>query len=856
MIPVSLTLKGFLSYREQVSLDFSEFEMACIIGPNGSGKSSLLDAMTWALFGKARSADDDLINMGEKSTEVAFTFDYEGQRYEVTRSKKRRSTKTMNLQVFDDASEKWVSLSEATMSATQEKLERILKMDYDTFINASFFLQGKADQFAKQKPADRKITLVKILELDIWETYQERAARARKNRQTRFEVVNQWLTNLYTELGQEEELQKRLSILEEKLKQQEEVAGVHEQVVQSMRRQREQAEHQREQVRMLQMSGNDAVKRLETHQKSLAKNLEEKEKFTELLSDEQEVQKKVEAWKQTKVDLDSFELIAKTFNEMTLKRVKPLQVIHEKEFKLISKLERSREKQREFLKDNENLKKTQEKLAKTRVEQEALMEEVSIYPSLEENRDHLTSANNQLEIERTGIHREMQQLSDRIRKLESIDTVTCPVCGQSLEPEHRATLVLELRTHGREFKESWEKLGEDVKEYDIEIKQLTKEIDRLRALEIEKLVRVVNTGISSLEINEEKFLGSIEDWERNESTGLKELERKVSENDYAPRARTELAEIDEHLKSLGYDSAAHDELRLEEQAGRESQTALQKIEGAKSAMVPLERVIVEQGLLLKDMEQDAKNASALIRAAEEQLTALEGDENEYRNASRKWMEMREAVNQTRQELGGAHQSIFSLEEKRNRKTELEQERESLASEIDRLKMLEEAFSQNGIPALLIEQAIPEIEEQANEILSRLSTTGMMVHFRTQRAYKDKKRKDKRETLDIIISDNVGERSYEMYSGGEAFRVNFAIRLALSKMLAGRAGARLQTLVIDEGFGSQDSEGIQRLIEAINLIKDDFAKILVITHLDSLKESFPAQVQVTKTLSGSNIEVFA
>ena len=262
MIPVSLTLKGFLSYREQVSLDFSGFEMACVVGPNGAGKSSLLDAMTWALFGKARSADDDLINMQEKSTEVAFTFDYEGQRYEVTRSKKRRSTKIMNLQVFDDITEKWVSLSEATMSATQEKLERILKMDYDTFINASFFLQGKADQFAKQRPADRKITLAKILELDIWDTYQERAARARKERQARFDVVTQWLSSLYTELDQEEELIKRLAALEEKLQQQEDVADVHEQVVQSLRRQREQAEHQREQVRSLQMSGNDAVKRL------------------------------------------------------------------------------------------------------------------------------------------------------------------------------------------------------------------------------------------------------------------------------------------------------------------------------------------------------------------------------------------------------------------------------------------------------------------------------------------------------------------------------------------------------------------------------------------------------------------
>ena len=94
----------------------------------------------------------------------------------------------------------------------------------------------------------------------------------------------------------------------------------------------------------------------------------------------------------------------------------------------------------------------------------------------------------------------------------------------------------------------------------------------------------------------------------------------------------------------------------------------------------------------------------------------------------------------------------------------------------------------------------------------------------------------------------------MYSGGEAFRVNFAIRLALSKMLAGRAGARLQTLVIDEGFGSQDTEGVIRLIEAINLIRNDFAKILIITHMDAIKDSFPAQIEVFKTNNGSKVEV--
>ena len=131
---------------------------------------------------------------------------------------------------------------------------------------------------------------------------------------------------------------------------------------------------------------------------------------------------------------------------------------------------------------------------------------------------------------------------------------------------------------------------------------------------------------------------------------------------------------------------------------------------------------------------------------------------------------------------------------------------------------------------------------------------MSVRFVTQAKYKDKSRDDLRETLEIQISDSAGVRDYEMFSGGEAFRVNFAIRLALSEILAQRAGARLQTLVIDEGFGSQDAQGRQRLIEAINLVRQDFAKILVITHIDELKDQFPNRIEVEKTNRGSIISI--
>jgi exonuclease SbcC len=112
----------------------------------------------------------------------------------------------------------------------------------------------------------------------------------------------------------------------------------------------------------------------------------------------------------------------------------------------------------------------------------------------------------------------------------------------------------------------------------------------------------------------------------------------------------------------------------------------------------------------------------------------------------------------------------------------------------------------------------------------------------------------KETLDIQISDGSGARDYEMYSGGEAFRVNFAIRLALSEELAARSGARLQMLVVDEGFGSQDNQGRQRLVEAINMVRPDFAKILIITHIDELKDAFPTRIEVEKSESGSTLRM--
>jgi len=206
----------------------------------------------------------------------------------------------------------------------------------------------------------------------------------------------------------------------------------------------------------------------------------------------------------------------------------------------------------------------------------------------------------------------------------------------------------------------------------------------------------------------------------------------------------------------------------------------------------------------------------------------------------------------------AEEIMWRVKEKLQHCSELEEkkrEKERLLAQASKQEKiyrdLAEAFGKKGIQALLIEMALPEIEAEANRLLGRMTDNRMHVKIETQR---QTKKGDVMETLDINISDELGTRNYEMFSGGEAFRINFAIRIALSKLLAKRAGAPLPTLVIDEGFGTQDTAGIEKLKEAINSIQDDFDKILVITHIEELRDAFPTRIDVIKTAEGSTLEV--
>jgi exonuclease SbcC len=854
MIPLKLTLSGFLSYREETTLDFSGIEVACISGQNGAGKSSLLDAITWALFGKARSADDDLITLGCDEAQVTLEYEYERDRYRIERSKKKGSTKQVQLNVWDADTEKWVNFSEETNTATQNKLERILRMDYDTFINASFFLQGKADLFAQQRPSERKQTLAKILELDVWDEYQKKTANVRRELESDLRLIDGRLEQIAHDLGQEDQIKNDLIDKKTKLAQVEALVATQEKLVDEISKQQERIANQKRQTTLLGRNMESIQARLKEAEAVYQTTVEKQSRYQNLMENEASITADYENWQQQQAALDQMDATAQQFNEARKQRETPYQTLTQTQTRLEAELHHLQLRAQEMQTIADNRAKQVKELEKANQEYQETSEKTQQYVPLEERYDTLDIQKNELQHAYLAIQLELDRLLDREKKLRGLTATICPTCGQPLTAEHREALLKQYQEQARHLKADHDEKKAQLTALKQEMERLDGEIKSLKDLEQRVLVRGLSVKINSLTENIERMQQELDTWQAGGKIRLLEVQQMVENRDFCHEERAALAEIDAALKELGYDPAEHETLRKQVQEGRRYAQAYQEMKEAKGVLGELTQVLLMQQQAVVSEQKALAEATELYEESQEQLNELLAGAGDYVGEQRRLSDLRGEMNQTRQVVGGVEQRLHALEDKRKSQNTLQEERSQIAKKVDRYKILEDAFGKNGVPALLIEQSIPEIEEQANEILEQLSTTGMTVQLRSQREYKDSKRSDRRETLDIIISDQMGVRPYEMYSGGEAFRVNFAIRMALSRMLSSRSGARLQTLVIDEGFGSQDADGVQRLVGTINAIQGDFKKIFVITHLESLRESFPHQIEVIKGANGSTVQV--
>ncbi|MEM6446958.1 MAG: SMC family ATPase [Cyanobacteria bacterium P01_D01_bin.123] len=320
-------------------------------------------------------------------------------------------------------------------------------------------------------------------------------------------------------------------------------------------------------------------------------------------------------------------------------------------------------------------------------------------------------------------------------------------------------------------------------------------------------------------------------------------------------------EVERALATLDYDEALHAHIRAELTRKRQAQLQWEALQRARKDLPRLQTDCATLKQTLHQQRHAFHEGSKRLERDRQTLTALERDINSAENNTLTTANLRASLQANRQELdlildrvGATRQHLQHLAALSVQHRKLQQQCQQTRRQVHVYQELARAYGHNGIPASIVERALPELEAEANRILGQLTHNQLHLHFVTQRS--GRRQGTTIDTLDILIADPRGSRPYETYSGGEAFRINFAIRLALSRFMTQRAGTRLQTLLIDEGFGTQDATGRELLVSAINAVANDFACLLAITHLPTLRDRFPSRIQVERSAAGSTLQVLA
>ncbi len=859
MIPVKLQMFNFLSYGEEVPpLDFTQFSIACLSGKNGQGKSALLDALTWAIWGEGRKASQDrkadsgLLKIGENQMWVDLTVDLEGERYRIIRkfSKlKNKNHSELELQVFEEKKSAFISLSSPSIRQTQQRINRLLRMDYETFINSAFILQGRVDEFTRKSARERKQILSEVLGLSHYEALSVLSRQHLREMEGKLLTLKNRLEQINQEIAQK-------SAHEEEIRSIQENERNNNLKIKQIREYLQKLEKKKNKLHYEQEREKELVTRINSDEKELQVYLRRKRIIEQSIKDYQLV---LSREKQILADYDKYQNL---YNE-NQRMISLMQKYRE-----LDKVKRELEAQIEKVKGNLLVQLEQKKkqyhelrekvnsLSSQQKEIQKLKSKIERLDVLIKRQEHIQQEGNQLNVKIESKNNQAKRLRDEIKKnQEKIDLLSqrkqgnCPLCQSPLDEQKikiiRQNTEKEIALKNHEIRDLMEEVTElsnkknilqqEWKQNRNELKQKEEIQNKLTAFSF-----LIKEGQKAEEQSEELM------------QEIKNQQEQISQKLFARNERNQLTEIEKKIQKQEYDDKRYIRINRELEHFKEAPLQKEKLSEAKITMLNLEK---EHSEIDNQLEHKKAKIIKLKKEYQEIIKNLEElpeMDKALQTQQESFNQLQQSCNQLFQKKGACQEKLAKIEEYQKEEQKIGKQKEFQLHKKEIYQKLNTAFGKNGIQSMIIENAIPELEEEANVILSQLSSERTTISLES---LKELKSGDIRETLDIKIHDDMGVRPYELYSGGETFRIDFAIRIALSKLLTYRTGARLRTLVIDEGFGTQDEDGLQKLIQAIHAIQDDFDKILVITHLSLLKDAFPVRIEVWKDPTlGSQFEL--
>jgi exonuclease SbcC len=303
--------------------------------------------------------------------------------------------------------------------------------------------------------------------------------------------------------------------------------------------------------------------------------------------------------------------------------------------------------------------------------------------------------------------------------------------------------------------------------------------------------------------------------------------------------QTKVQALERELNTLGtvlYDQDAHDlarrrvtELEPLHLALSKAQAKMERLPISKKQMEETVAAIAKEEGEMRSVVQDRKSLNFDPRALQERRKmhedARSAEEKLAQEIIRAEGEQRRLVS----EKEGLQKRALELQEIKAKHGKLMAEQELL----NRLSQVMKGFKEN-----VISRIVPTISQVSSDLLTQL-TDGKYGGMRLDDDYQ------------MYIYDQGKEHSLERFSGGESDLANLCLRLAISRMIMERSGSQMNFLVLDEIFGSQDQSRKRNILETLGQLQKQFRQIMLITHIDDVKDNVSAVLKVTEKEDGSS-----
>lgn len=914
MKPLKLVINAFGPYIDKTEIDFTQFGdngLYLITGDTGAGKTTIFDALSFALFGEASGStrsNQSLRSDFAKDDNITFVdldFLSRGEKYHIHREcTYKKVNRNGNISNVSEKAEltKPNNMVESVLSKVNEEINNILGINKQQFGQIVMIAQGEFQKFLNAPTKDRETIFRQIFKTHLYQIFQIRLKELYDNENASKEEIELLLKNSIENIIADNDdlarlkneqnifnLEELLSVLEKSNEENKNNSAKYEKeyndlqnVIAEVNKKIKEGEiiqndklaleilnkeiplleekvKKSEEIYRLEKNTDNERQDLTVFIEKLKSNLKE---YTELDEKQKKLSENNKLLEETKSLIVSYEYSLKVLSDDNEKNKKELEAVKDVDVKI----EKNKSNIEKNALQKENLKNIQTKLDNYKKEQTKFENQQKLTAETDKDykvkQEYAQSVYSQLMENKAG------SLAKNLK-----DGEKCPVCGSLHHPEpakiaDNAVNEDDLKRANDERDKAQKNSLDEVKKLstiEANIKNAEEELLNYAQKEFnQQVIEGLEEKLENAVEENKKTLKILEDEKNNLEKELKnkeKLEKSVSNYENAKK------EIDDKIKT-----EKEKELNLQTQIAsitaviKEKQAKLQykTIDEAKNVLITNENT-------LEDLKKSLENAEKEKNENIKKLSELTGRKSELEKKIPQNVnidtEKLSAELQDKQTVSDTLQKeikeLYSRYQTNNKILsdiqKMQKDFDKISKKVAMLNNLNRTANGNltgGKQKISFENYV--LGTYFDEIINAANK-----RFKDMTSYQFELRRSQTKTgnghtgldLDVFDSYTNKTRNVSTLSGGESFKAALSLSLGLSDIVQQQSGGiQIETMFIDEGFGSLDNESLEQTMKILQELSGNSSLIGIISHVTELREKIDNKIVVTKTPSGSKLEV--